>query len=748
MTDAIRKAKDNRGYVFLFFIVMAVACIFSFIGLISSSSRASQQAGLEMDTLYLRELTTQTIGHFQTGISSQFSQLKTSAASIQEEDLKNEESLAAYLARILDYNNFNFFALVDEDGKYYCREGVFPAASKISFLGPLLEGQADLLSYNETILGEDMILIGEPIEPVSFGEERLVGVLAGLDVDVLNSQLTLKREDAKTYSSMIDRTGKYIVNNSYNNDLSQGTNILSKLEKYATFLPGYSLEEVSGDLRNNEAGLAAYTVDGQKQYMYYAPIRGTDWYLLTIIPYEVVNSIISDLIGSLNRNVVVMMIIILGLLSGLFLFFYLHMSRDERRLRLANAAAQEARVKAENASLAKSEFLSRMSHEIRTPMNGIIGMGTIARQNIGNPARVEECLKKQELSSQHLLALINDILDMSKIESGKIELRNSPFDLQAVLEGLVNIYDAQAVTKGIDFEAVLTEKAGEPLMGDSLRLNQILSNLLSNAVKFTPPGGTVRLTASDVYETKEELRLRFEVSDTGCGIAEENFDKVFESFEQENADVTSNYGGTGLGLAIVRRFTELMGGRVWIQSRLGEGSTFFVELSFHKAGEQPGVKGREDSVPDALHHPEDYDFHGKTILLAEDNAINREIACELLAATGAETEAAQNGKEAVALFENSEPGHFSLILMDVQMPVMNGYEATGKIRKLNRADAKTVPIFAMTANAFAEDEEKSRLAGMDSHITKPLDVKILYSQINRFLTQRGGQQTKDGGKGN
>ena len=457
--------------------------------------------------------------------------------------------------------------------------------------------------------------------------------------------------------------------------------------------------------------------------------------------------------------------------------------------------------------------------------------------------------------------LINDVLDMSKIESGRIELRNSPFNFRAALEGLVNIYYAQARTKGIEFETILAGKIYERLMGDSLRLNQIISNLLSNAMKFTPPGGSVCLKVVCVDEKEDEVVLRFEVSDTGCGIAEENYEKIFESFEQENSDVTSVYGGTGLGLAIVKRFAELMGGRVWIRSQLGSGSTFFVELPIRKTGEQPeipefsdmkvlviddnkengdyasallervharanwvnngldaisvaeaayrkgegydiclidwkmpGINGVETAirirerlgeaapvlmltaydetevegdvsragiayiitkplflstiaegfsafgkaqpVPDALHCPSVFDFQGQHILLAEDNEINSEIACELLAATGAVTATARNGEEAVSLFEKSSPGDFALILMDVQMPVMDGYEATRRIRGLNREDAKSIPIFAMTANAFAEDEEKSRLAGMDSHITKPLDVKILYSQINLFLTKR------------
>ena len=813
-----------------------------------------------MDTLYLRELTTQTIGHFQTSINSQFSQLRTTAASMKDDDLRDSETLNAYLKRTKEYNNFNFFALVDEEGKYYCTDGVFPAASKISFLGRLLEGQSGLFSYNETILGEDMILIGDSINPIRYGEQKMVAVLAGLDVNVINSQLSLKRENAKTYSSVIERSGRFIINNSYNTELSQSTNVLSKLQKYAEFTSGYSLETIRTDLANGGAGLSAYRIEGQRQYMYYAPIQGTGWYLLTIIPYEVVNLTISSLISRLNRNAIGMVVFVLIMLSCVFVFFFTNMSRNEQKLRLANAAAEEALIKAEKASRAKSEFLSRMSHEIRTPMNGIIGMGEVARQNIGNPFKVEECLKKQVLSSRHLLSLINDILDMTKIESGRIELQHVPFELRDSIEEIGNIYYTQAHQRGIRYEAILAGDVDEKLVGDSLRLKQILSNLLSNAIKFTPSGGTVTLRVSTLHETGGEVRLCFEVSDTGCGIAEENYTKVFESFEQENSSVSGKYGGTGLGLAIVKGFTELMGGEVRLKSRVGSGSTFFVDLPFGKVEKQvepldltgmrvliaeenkdalnhtasllermkaevdcadngkiaaaiaeraylehtgydvclldwkmAGMDGMETArlirqrvgkdkpailitaydsteielAPDEraiagiiqkplfmstlvdafsglegeqpLFHiqyrPVEFDFHGKRILLAEDNEINREIAIELIGATGAEIESVENGKEAVEKFGGSVPGYYDLILMDIQMPVMDGYRATKEIRALLRPDSEQIPIFAMTANAFTEDVEESKRAGMNAHIGKPLDVKVLYETMKQYLMQ-------------
>ena len=739
MSKAIKRNCKNNWYVVSFFIIMTAACTLCFIWLIQASSKASQKAGVEMDTLYLRELTTQTIGHFHTSINSQFSQLRTSVASMKKEDLEDSESLKSYLEQARKHNEFNFFALVDDEGRYYCADGVFPGASKISFLGRLLQGEKNLLSYNETILGDDIILIGDSVTPFAFGGHTMIAVLAGLDINAINSQLSLKRVDAKTYSSMIDRSGKFIINNSYNSRLTQSSNIFSKLHKYAEFEQGYSLEDVREDLKNGGSGLSSYEVDGEKQYMYYAPIQGTDWYLLTIIPYEVVDSTISDLIGILNRNSIGMMVFILTLLSAAFVFYYISISRNEKRMQEANVAAEEARRKAEEASRAKSEFLSRMSHEIRTPMNGIIGMNTIARQNINHPEKAEECLRKQALSTQHLLSLINDVLDMSKIESGKIEIKRESFYLKDLLEQISTSYYGQAEIRGINYETILEDEIGGSLIGDSLRLNQILNNLLSNAMKFTPAGGTVRLRISEVLETGREIRLKFEVTDTGCGIAEENLDKVFESFEQESSEVTKKYGGTGLGLAIVKRFTELMGGRIWVDSQVGSGSTFAVELPFGIDREEGlgGIleQGTEFSgiASNQTESHAKFDFTGRHFLLAEDNEINMEIAVELIGMTGAATDTAENGKEALELFSRSEPGYYDLILMDVHMPVMDGYEATKQIRCLERPDALHIPIFAMTANAFDEDKEESERAGMDAHIAKPLDVEALYRTISRFL---------------
>lgn len=518
----------------------------------------------------------------------------------------------------------------------------------------------------------------------------------------------------------------------------------------ADFIYGLSSRMEQDILRYHFTNLAPVTLVNDQSTISFALPIPVDPDLLTILNKAINNISESERTVIRNRNLesigvsefsltdfiyanpLQFMFIVMFVLSVLFTALLLAIGA-----RMKATVIQGNLKRAEAANLAKSEFLSRMSHEIRTPMNGIVGMSTIAMQNIDNTDKIKDCLEKVIMSSKHLLALINDVLDMSKIESGKVELRHESFNFRAFLQDFENLYGEQAKSKGISYETVLASDLEVQIIGDSLRLNQVLSNLLSNALKFTPAKGIIKLRVSKTGEDQENVYLRFEVIDTGCGIAEENYDKIFESFEQENVDVTYKYGGTGLGLSIVKRFTQLMGGGIHVTSVQGSGSTFTVDLPFGKIKESgkptrfSDIDGRSDLARDC--YVIDYDFKGKRILLVEDNELNREIAEELIGATGASVESAEDGVQAVKKFKESAEGYYDLILMDVQMPHMDGYEATRCIRALGRSDAQKVPIFAMTANAFAEDVQKSREAGMNAHISKPLDIRAVYKQMNRYL---------------
>ncbi len=388
-------------------------------------------------------------------------------------------------------------------------------------------------------------------------------------------------------------------------------------------------------------------------------------------------------------------------------------------------SAYVVKSKYDAVSRAKGEFLSRMSHEIRTPMNAIIGMTHIAIQERDNPERLFDCLKKIDSSTKYLLSIINDILDMSRIESGKMSIVTVAADMRKFIEDLSVVIKPTTENKNINF--VIENNLQQNLVYmDTLRVNQVLINLLGNAVKFTPENGEVRLAINELENLGDYVQVRFEVIDTGIGISEENQTKIFNSFEQAEDSTAMNYGGTGLGLAISANLVKMMGGVLKVSSEIGKGSDFYFTLKLQKSTEEINQQDEIMQVEADL-------FKGKKILLVEDNEINIEIAEELLKQAGFEVEKAMNGQEAVDKFSASKLNEYDAILMDVRMPVMDGLEATKAIRKLEREDSATIPIIAMSANAFDEDIKKSVESGMNGHLAKPVDIAQLYSMLKEVI---------------
>jgi PAS domain S-box-containing protein len=397
-----------------------------------------------------------------------------------------------------------------------------------------------------------------------------------------------------------------------------------------------------------------------------------------------------------------------------------------------------AREAALMASEAKGAFLANMSHEMRTPMNAIIGMTAIAR-NAEDPERKDYCLKKIEDASSHLLGVINDILDMSKIEANKLELSYVDFDFERMIRKVVNVINFRVEERKQNFTVAIGERIPQFLTGDDQRLAQVITNLLSNAVKFTPEGGSIALAAKLIEEEQDRCVIQIEVTDTGIGISPEQQSRLFTSFEQAESGTSRKFGGTGLGLAISKRIVDMMGGRIWIESELGKGSTFAFTVQAGKGqGESqgpeiPAAAGEENRQEKADR------FDGFSILLAEDVDINREIVLALLEPTGLSIECAENGKAAVAMFL-AGPDKYDMIFMDVQMPEMDGYEATRRIRAFEEERRKEsaehrqrVPIVAMTANVFREDVEKCLAAGMNDHVGKPLELTDVLAKLRNYL---------------
>lgn len=385
------------------------------------------------------------------------------------------------------------------------------------------------------------------------------------------------------------------------------------------------------------------------------------------------------------------------------------------------------KANADIASKAKTEFLSRMSHEIRTPMNAIVGMTSIAQSVVGDEQKVAECLDKISTSTQYLLSLINDILDMSRIESGNMSVCREPFYLDKMVGEIEVLMSAQAENKQISLE-VERGYSDLCLIGDELRLNQVLINIIGNAVKFTPKEGTIRLSVKQKMQEDGAATIEFSVKDNGIGINANNLERIFNAFEQEESNTARRFGGTGLGLAISSNLVSLMGGKLKVESEEGKGSEFYFTLQFPVAQEEKEeIEVEEQSVE------EQFDFEGFRLLLVEDNALNAEIAQTVLEMVGVETELAEDGKQAVEMFEKAEPRYYDAILMDIRMPVMDGLEATKHIRTLGKPDSRTVPIIAMTANAFDEDMKKSIDSGMNGHLSKPIDINKLYEVLKENL---------------
>lgn len=396
--------------------------------------------------------------------------------------------------------------------------------------------------------------------------------------------------------------------------------------------------------------------------------------------------------------------------------------KKERQQETALQAACDA---AETANRAKTEFLSNMSHDIRTPMNGIIGMTAIAAAHLDDGERVRDCLQKISQASKHMLSLINEVLDMSKIESGKVDLTEEEFNLSNLVDNLLTMTCAQINKHHHQLSVNISGVIHENVIGDSLRIQKVFTNLMSNAVKYTPDGGKIRFSITEKPSAQEKVGCyEFIFEDNGIGMSEEFAEHIFDEFSQEETGARTQYKGTGLGMAITKHYVDMMGGSILVESRKGAGSVFTVELPLEITDKSNVC---EKAVPIA-----NVDLNGVKILLAEDNDLNAEIAIIQLEELGIKVTRAADGKETVKLFEENPPETFDMILMDIMMPEMNGYEATMAIRSIQgRPDARNIPIIALTANAFVEDVQASLDAGMNGHLAKPIVMEEVIGTIAR-----------------
>ena len=616
-------------------------------------------------------------------------------------------------------------------------------------------GKLVTLDYNQK--KKDGYLVAIPCQEYTIKGETYTAIGTLYDHSKLDSMLSVKSYNGNAYLFMLDNDGNITYTN-------------QKEDKF--FRNYFLLKHLKGDqaITEEEADSLQKKLDGREQgvelvesdkpyYLGYCPIENNNTMLICIVEKSVVDNVLRDYQKTIVFETILMAGFILLLFAGLFYSIsrrslaeqkaeyekrnneiqtqaMKEMEESNKKLKKAKNITTEALQTAENANKAKTDFLSNMSHDIRTPMNAIIGMTSLIRHDAGNKAKVIEYADKIDISSQHLLGIINDVLDMSKIEAGKTVFKYTDFSILDFITELNTIFHSQIDEKDQTLTIIKENIRHEWVNGDQVHLMQIFSNLVSNAVKYTQEGGKIQFLVEEC-ETKSSVyaKYRFLVSDNGMGMSADFKDTIFDAFTRAESSMTNKIQGTGLGMAITKNLVEAMGGTIDVESELGQGSCFEVLIDLRIA-EDRFVSSAEQAEKD---EPAGNVLKEMRFLCAEDNELNAEILMELLKIEGAECTICENGKRVLEAFEQSAPGDYDMILMDVQMPVMNGYEATKAIRRSSHELAKTIPIIAMTANAFSEDIQHSLAAGMNAHVSKPVEMKVLEKTI-RSIKSGGGHR--------
>lgn len=616
-------------------------------------------------------------------------------------------------------------------------------------------GKLVSLDYNQK--KKDGYLVAIPCQEYTINGETYTAIGTLYDHSKLDSMLSVKSYNGNAYLFMLDNDGNITYTN-------------QKEDKF--FRNYFLLKHLKGDqaITEEEADSLQKKLDGREQgvelvesdkpyYLGYCPIENNNTMLICIVEKSVVDNVLRDYQKTIVFETILMAGFILLLFAGLFYSIsrrslaeqkaeyekrnneiqtqaMKEMEESNKKLKKAKDITTEALQTAENANKAKTDFLSNMSHDIRTPMNAIISMTSLIRHDAGNKAKVIEYADKIDISSQHLLGIINDVLDMSKIEAGKTVFKYTDFSILDFITELNTIFHSQIDEKNQTLTIIKENIRHEWVNGDQVHLMQIFSNLVSNAVKYTQEGGKIQFLVEEC-ETKSSVyaKYRFLVSDNGMGMSADFKDTIFDAFTRAESSMTNKIQGTGLGMAITKNLVEAMGGTIDVESELGQGSCFEVLIDLRIA-EDRFVSSAEQVEKD---EPAGNVLKGMRFLCAEDNELNAEILMELLKIEDAECTICENGKRVLEAFEQSAPGDYDMILMDVQMPVMNGYEATKAIRRSSHELAKTIPIIAMTANAFSEDIQHSLAAGMNAHVSKPVEMKVLEKTI-RSIKSGGGHR--------
>ena len=846
--------KNTLRTLWLSLTVMLIFCIVVFTGLANYTVTQNDRAIGEVGEIYMDQMGTQVKMHFTTMIELQESRMNGIIWSTpQQSAAEDPEQAWAHLASMASQTGFHFLSLYSAGGA--C-DTIFGEPVEIgdptSFMDSLAQGE---LHVTDGTLpsGERLLLLGaRAVYPMRSGGTSSI-LVVGLPMEAITKELSLDIGVTQAYSHIIRRDGSFVLRQADATRDSYFERLLT-LGHFDNGTPTEAVAAIQKAISSGEDYSLLVEINGERRNTYFTPLTYSDWYLVSVLPYSLLYEPTYSLVNQSVLSTLLGCGLVLLVLLTLFFFYF----RFSKRQMIALA---EARAAAEHANRAKSEFLSNMSHDIRTPMNAIVGMTAIASSNINNPEQVRDCLKKITLSSKHLLGLINDVLDMSKIESGKLTLNLDHISLRETMDSIVSIIQPQLRAKQQSFDVFIQNIQSELVCCDGVRLNQILLNLLSNALKFTPSGG--RITVTLMQETSPAdphlVRNHFRVKDTGIGMSPEFQQRIFDSFTREDTTRVQKIEGTGLGMAITKYIVDEMGGTIELQSQVDKGTEFHITLDLEAVSDQeadmvlpnwevlvvdddaqlcssaaaslteigvhaecalggpsaismverrhqkrrdyhvvlldwqmPGMDGIETAralrrrvgkdIPILLISAYDWsdiaeearaagisgflskplfkstlfyglsrfaepasakadaapklapDFTGRHLLLAEDSALNWEIARDLLSSYGFALDWAENGRLCVERFQASQADHYGAILMDIRMPVMDGYQAARAIRAMDRPDAREIPIIAMTADAFSEDIRRAMDSGMSAHIAKPIDIRELLRVLQRCLS--------------
>lgn len=834
--------------------IIAFACLTRYMG------KVSEESINKVGNLYMVGINDHLTAHFRTLINLKLSQVESvievvpvdrdDDGSISSDDIDKLYEELIYRARV---RNFSYIALCSEDGRLEMLDGEqLQLADPDPFYTSLRNNEKKVAVGRDTS-GNEVIMFGINAQYPMKNNEESMALIAAVPIDYINTMLRTDEENALIYSNIIRRDGSFIVSDMSTQYMGYFESLYQQYPDSDRMKIDIYIHELSEAMDKKQNYSKILNLDGSSQQIYCTPLPYSEWHLITILPSGALNQTIDSLDQNRTFATILVCAVIFIVLLIIFIVYY-KMTRQQ--LKDLEAAREDALA----ATKAKSSFLSNMSHDIRTPMNAIVGMTAIAMAHIDDKEQVHNCLRKITLSGKHLLGLINDVLDMSKIESGKMTLTAERISLREVIEAVVGIVQTQVKSKNQNFNVHIDNIVTEDVYCDSIRLNQVLLNLLSNAVKYTPENGTIQMSLFQEDAPPEKgsqyIRTHIKVQDNGIGMTTEFLEHVFDSYSREDSKRVQKTEGAGLGMAITKYIVNAMGGTISVNSKPGEGTQFHVILDFEKAvlqeidmvlppwkvlvvdddemlcntavdalksigiqadwtlsGEKaiemvekyhragspyqivlldwklPNMDGlsvakqirkivgndmpiilisaydwnefeeeaKEAGIDGFIAKPlfkstlfyglkkymgieEEQDknntdaaLSGKRILAAEDNDLNWEILDDLLSDAGMELEWAENGKICLDKFEQSEPGYYDAILMDVRMPVMGGYEATEHIRASSHPDAKKIPIIAMTADAFSEDIKKCLDCGMNAHTAKPINLDEVLSLLKKHI---------------